>query len=1007
MTVYVVATRADWNAIAGSLTSADEVQFNSTLGIIDMTGVILPNTRDHKWRPYRAAGASPNFFGMPSGDNTHPAYFNRQDGIYGPVLFTPGPNKVDVQGLDLHMMPNLFPENVTDAWLPIWQALFPSLGLTNLNYMVAVPIFGQWSGNHLGEVIFRHNRIRSGIYDDVRDLRPWIDGMYPEIMPSDTGERVEKAPAALMIRCSNITVEYNHIENAVGRGAIIINAGDNMVGHSSVKIHVRRNIIERHACDAIQIGGWAPSNPNAVDIRVEQNFARDAVTYAPNPDLHVDFIQFIWNGSPVTGPIRGVGRVKVQRNMHMHTVNPALLNATWGASQCSKIDCFYNGYLLGSRWVENIFGMGYMLVNGGALTGGYIRGNIALSPADYANVAQPAYIDTFKAPWNPPGQNGVFDNIVEGSISGDNVTGNNLILTKGSSAEQAAALTGGGTSAHGLSPHQFFEWVRPKSAHASKGFTAIDVRDFLLSDLDFTGERVFCQAPSVVNAPLTTQIHALAFIHGGDDGDLLDFVPPPGCQWGVYDIDVRLGTIGAADFGKATSALSGTVVQAISGAASGTIPAGKVLVLRKTTTAISGDFELLNYSVGGQTFTWQVANVSAQKLPRANIPAFTGWTKAGKVQVGGQDIVSETGTMIMGIRWSLLDGVSRQYYDNGAALGGPDCSGFGAAVAMEFQNAAGAKVASANVSTAGVFQTGRDYVIAFSFDMRADGDGVRPATYADGAYYGVSDNGGAMVKRTSPTSTIWTPANLPVNWSNAIPTLLKRYANNDSTPTGADIMLIAATPEFIPLAQYEAILTAYSVENWGPAGEGLSPTETPFPVWFVGRADRMDAGTANRGTGGAFTKVNAQAISQALDMPWPPSLVLKSALAAGSQVVAGQPIVFDFFCNGYNDAFNLTTVATGVAGAWTGGATQPVAKGAMAPLLGRKVQRTFVPSETGTLTVNASADHASVYAAPAPVVVEVAEAAVEVLKTIQFLVRPGQGLPGVPLLTSIDIVAPA
>jgi hypothetical protein len=556
------------------------------------------------------------------------------------------------------------------------------------------------------------------------------------------------------------------------------------------------------------------------------------------------------------------------------------------------------------------------------------------------------------------------DSIFEGISSTSAVTQSNNLSLSVQSASQATTFTGGSTPA---TLWDWYSYYRTSGAHATKGPQFATLRAFLDASLDFTGETPFFLPLALTGqAASTLATSSCAAIYGGDDGDLLDVVLPAGLEMAVFENDE-------------TTLLQTWFDASTNGTATNRIPVGKQGKVRATSSAVSGGIVSKSYSVGGQSFTWTITNASNQKLPRTNLSAFTGWTKTGKMQVSGADISSEAGTMLVGMRWTDLSSVSRQYIDNGTTLGGPDASGFGAAVACQFQNAGGSAVALANVATAGVFQTGRDYLVGFTFDMRADENGNRPATYADGAYFGVSDNGAAMAKRNTPTSSTWNTANLPVAWSNTTPTLLKRYANNDQTPTGADVMLLAATPEYVPLAQLESILTPYTVENWGPAGEGLSPTETPWPLWFVGRADRMAAGTANRGTGGTFTQVNALSLSQSLDMPWPPSLVLASALNPDATLYVGVPIAIDVFCNGYNDAHNLTMVAGGAAaagGTYVGGASQAVAKGAQAPLLGRKVTRYFTPGATGALTIDFTSDHASGYTAPSQLSLTVVDAPV-------------------------------
>jgi hypothetical protein len=1001
MTTYTAYTRADLVGYmtGGGSANGDTILLGSSGGPIDGSGLTLIANRE-----YHAADGFGALDPDPLGDgiSTWAPRFTRTAVLHGPVrppVGNPG-DWVTMSGIKIQLKPGLWPDDgsVADAWLAPMQALFPDL--TSTTYVLQ-SVFGQWGANTELELILDRMEICAGYGDAVTPFDPDFD--YPEW--AETGKRMLNGPGLMLTRHSKIRMTNSYLHDAMGsRGILTWSAGT-----SGGVMEVDSCWLERTCGDFIQMAAKGVG-PNT-KYKVTRCLGLDAISDPdPNNDgntgdaPHTDFFQPpILEGS---GPVNGI---EADNNFVGFTVaNP--INATQGiflvaaAANAPANKAWYRGVR-----VRNFINMlSNKTVYMDSCEGADIQRVIGVNP-DYIANAQgslPANFNFFKQGTGvgsaPPGLARVRDSIAENAISAAGMglrQVNNKVLAgvgKNGAAQTATFVKGAGVPD---TPHEMWQWVQRLSGDASKGPQHASLHAFLTDPLDFTGEVPFVELPPLSNVPKATLIRAMCFVFAGDDGDTIAFTPPPGVSWRLYERDVKLGSetgTGTETLGNPRGTLSGTPVSGSAWSSSaGSLISGKMLVVEYTTVNTDGALQALNYTAGGQSFTWSVANASLQKLPRATLAAFTGWQKTGKMQVGGQDIAAECGTILIAKRFNDVSGVGRQYCDNGGTLGGPDISGFGPAIACGFQNAAGAVVASANVGTAGVFQVTRDYLVGFAFDMRPDENGVRPASYADAGYYGVSDNGAAMLKRASPTSTAWNTANLPVNWSNTTPTLLKRYANNDQTPS-CDIMLIAATPEFVALAQYESILTCYSVELWGPAGEGLSPTETPWPLWFVGRADRMDAGTANFGTGGAFTKVNSATVAdQTPDMPWPPKLVLSSALAPGATVRVGQPVLIDVFCNGYNDAHTLTMSVSGAGaagGSFDGGAVQAVAKGAQDPLRGRKITRAFTPAATGPLLIDFSSDHPSGYTAPAQLALTVLPAVVppNVMPRPRGMTSPGR-----------------
>jgi hypothetical protein len=577
---------------------------------------------------------------------------------------------------------------------------------------------------------------------------------------------------------------------------------------------------------------------------------------------------------------------------------------------------------------------------------GYIALNYALTTqgADYAGLpsAISALLQTNKT-LEQAGITAVLQNITERYSSTVNIDQRLPNVTVGAGGTPYSSIFP--NSANNATDASLF-WNAFVPANTSFSL-ASSLNTFLTAALDRSWETCIAGVPTKIGSvPSILTVSDITIVRGGTLGSSVAVVPSAGLDWRQLDDDKISNP----------TAWSST---------SGTILIGKSIQVRHTTAAGGGQSVTRTYTVAGQSFNYTTTNASIINIPRARMNGSTNaLTKVAPGITYGVNTTQQLSfVMRMRMNTSALQGrLWRRGPDTGNNIT-INCSGSLNQLSVTIAGPSNVPIFSATSNVTYPFATDT-IVLTGVAGTFANGDAVTgtgitctvsswnsgTSTLVVTKVIGSIINGtvltGPSGSGTVSTYTLSAAAlqtlyvsldlstnafnlyfddtngmtsNVPTFNSgngpialNSISTFDDFFVNNGSVNyASSDFEFLWIAPSFIDFsdASKRALFSAAYI---GPNGEG--PLGSAPPVFVVGDTTALNAGTSNRGTGGALTMTGSA--TNVVTAAWPPVLDLNAQVTTVSPYITGNPINFLVFPLGYAQSFILTP-SSNSAGTWS------------------------------------------------------------------------------------------
>ena len=553
----------------------------------------------------------------------------------------------------------------------------------------------------------------------------------------------------------------------------------------------------------------------------------------------------------------------------------------------------------------------------------YIRNNMSLNPP------------SLKIPTTPTIQNPVLNSGADITRYGDNnladagnsrgIVADNIFELIANSADAALSnnlvtgLTGAGVPLDKFSvglisdtayptAHAWFEAAKRLPEYATQGPQYNSVRDLIFQPQSFTGERPWVGFLSNTNVPPSTlSVSNLSFVHGGNDGDMLQMTESTGnFEWRVLEKNQI------------------TVYRDWS-SAMGSVPVNKYIQLRATSSDTAAAAVVPSFKLGGVLFKWQVVTASNNNYPSVMFNNIR-LTRSMRTPTGLQP--ATTFWMYARVRPNAANsgkGVT--------ILGGGAGSTCAIQLNITSQNIWGfnfkgsllQNVAGGVIATSKAFKRDSNTVVELlvSVDMTK-------SSFAEGV---------KSYQRIGGQSGVWdnnTPA-IGVGWIQNAPIGLDYYNSNGAADLFVGGVVNAFSNEEIQAIAYgtdkidvsdPATRALFEVDQVGRTFKGISGIQPLFA--FIGQKTIADSATPTLGTFGGWTKSGTGTFDAVSDQTWPVPISSQLYIPIKSYKV-GDVVPITFIPSGYYEAG--ATVTINVPG------NDPIV--------------TAVPEGTGGVTVNA------------------------------------------------------